>query len=158
MRKTDAYCKTCFLPATVHKFRATLGKYRILKPNDKVLILYQSGHAGTALLHFIKSGLDLATHKRLRIEPVVLFIDENQHVSIEERAKQYEKFAREILGYGFPGFVTSLHSYMSNFNCPPNYIELSRDVDVGKVRELFGEFSRKTTNLTQYEDMVNTSR
>lgn len=74
LRNKDAYCKECFLHGTTHKFKAQLGKSKLIRPLDKVLIHYRIGHAGTALLHFLRSGLDLDTPKKLRFEPIILFV------------------------------------------------------------------------------------
>lgn len=60
---------------TVHKFKALLGKYKLIRPNDKILVIYKISHPTTALLHFIRTGLDLETHKKLRFQVVVVFIE-----------------------------------------------------------------------------------
>lgn len=75
LRGKDAYCKNCFLIGTIHKFKASLGKYRLIQTNDRVLVWYKVGHPSTSLLHFLRSGLDLMAHKRLRFQPLILFID-----------------------------------------------------------------------------------
>lgn len=75
LRKIDVYCKKCFLAATNHKFRLMLGKYRIVRPGDKVLVVHRIGHPSTALLHFIHEGVNLNHHKKLQFYPVFLFID-----------------------------------------------------------------------------------
>lgn len=75
LRQKDVYCKDCFLVTTIHKFKATIGKHRLIRPDDRVLIDHKIGHPSTALLHFLRSGVDLNTHKKLRFVPVVLFIE-----------------------------------------------------------------------------------
>lgn len=80
LRKIDVYCKNCFLAATNHKFRLMLGKYRVVKPNDNVLIVHQIGHPSTALLHFIHEGLNLTHHKKFRFKPIFLFIDGKNYI------------------------------------------------------------------------------
>lgn len=69
------YCKNCFLAGTVHKFKALVGKNRVVKPNETVLVYHRAGHSSTALLHFLRSGLNLTTPKRIRFNVIVLFIE-----------------------------------------------------------------------------------
>jgi hypothetical protein len=39
------------------------------------MIVHKCGHPSTALLHFVKTGIELETHKKLHFDPVVLFIE-----------------------------------------------------------------------------------
>ena len=41
LRKKDSYCAECFLAASKHKFRATLGKHKIMKLDERVLVSFQ---------------------------------------------------------------------------------------------------------------------
>lgn len=75
LRGKDVYCKQCFINGTTHKFKSLLGKHKLIHPNDNVLIHHDVGHASAALLHMLRSGLDLNTPKKLRFKPVFLFID-----------------------------------------------------------------------------------
>lgn len=75
LRNKDAYCKECFLAGTTHKFKAQLGKSKLIRPHDKVLVYHKIGQPSTALLHFIRVGLDLNTPKKLKFVPIILFVD-----------------------------------------------------------------------------------
>ncbi|GLV32861.1 uncharacterized protein CBL_00432 [Carabus blaptoides fortunei] len=154
LRKIDAYCKSCFLPATIHKFRATIGKYRLIKPNERVLIIYVNGHPSSALLHFIRGGLDLPTHKKLRLEPVILYIDDHK-LSPEERLAIAKNVTHEISSYNFPGYVTSLHNFINDFNAEPKYYELNNNLI---VENLLSNANSKSRNRTQYDDVMEVSR
>lgn len=79
LRKKDAYCKECFLIGTTHKFKAQLGKSKLIRPLDRVLVYHKVGHAGTALLHLLRAGLDLNTPKKIRFEPIIIFVDGNDN-------------------------------------------------------------------------------
>ncbi|KAL3268075.1 hypothetical protein HHI36_007204 [Cryptolaemus montrouzieri] len=81
LRNKDVYCKSCFMSTTLHKFKALLGKYRLIRDNDKVLIYYKGGHATTALLKFMRTCLDLDTPKKLRFQPLSLFIRDQNSLS-----------------------------------------------------------------------------
>ncbi len=66
LRKRDAYCSDCFLSACTHKFRATLGKHKAVRPGDRVLVAFGGSASSVALLTMIKDGLEETTsHKRL---------------------------------------------------------------------------------------------
>ena len=41
LRKKDSYCVECFLSASRHKFRATLGKHKVMKLDEKVLVFFE---------------------------------------------------------------------------------------------------------------------
>lgn len=77
LRNKDAYCKECFLAGTTHKFKAQLGKSKLIRPHDKVLVCHRIGHPSTTLLHFLRVGLDLNTPKKIRFTTIILFVDGN---------------------------------------------------------------------------------
>ncbi|KAK4875164.1 hypothetical protein RN001_011586 [Aquatica leii] len=95
------YCKDCFLSATVHKFKALLGKNRIAHPNEKVLIYHKTGHASTALLHFLRTGLDLTTPKKIRFEPILLFVEGDFKLSVQQRRLILQQVSEEAQRFGF---------------------------------------------------------
>ena len=41
LRKKDSYCAECFLASCRHKYRATLGKHKIMSLDEKVLVSFQ---------------------------------------------------------------------------------------------------------------------
>uniref|UniRef100_A0A6M2DQS2 Cytoplasmic tRNA 2-thiolation protein 2 n=1 Tax=Xenopsylla cheopis TaxID=163159 RepID=A0A6M2DQS2_XENCH len=80
LRGNDVYCKECFLQNTTHKFRASLGKSKLIRPDDKVLIAFSGGTSSSALLHLVQVGLFQDKHKKLRFDPFVLYVDETPHI------------------------------------------------------------------------------
>lgn len=70
-----AYCKDCFLASTTHKFRSYLGSLKLSHSNDNILIVHNCGHQSTALLHLLRTGLDISQYKKIKIKPLVLFIE-----------------------------------------------------------------------------------
>lgn len=74
LRKTDLYCDKCFLTSTNHKFRACIGKNKILSKNEKVLVCSSGGPGSTVLLDLIHHGISLDIHKKLRITPYILHV------------------------------------------------------------------------------------
>lgn len=58
-----------------HKFRSSLGKSKLMKPNDKLLIAFSGSQSSVALLHLIQAGISETSHKRLLFEPFILYVD-----------------------------------------------------------------------------------
>lgn len=76
--KYDMYAfvrRNCFLLRVTHKFRSTLGKSKLIKQDDRVLIVFYGDQRSIALLHLINEGMRETTHKRLRFLPIILFVD-----------------------------------------------------------------------------------
>lgn len=73
-----AYCKDCFLASTTHKFRSYLGSLKLSYIDENILIIHKCGHQTTALLHLLRTGLDVAQYKKIKIKPIVLFVEGNR--------------------------------------------------------------------------------
>ena len=69
------YCDNCFLVSATHKFRATLGKSKVVRPTDKILVAHSGSAGSMALLHLIRAGMHESVHKRLVFETKVMYID-----------------------------------------------------------------------------------
>lgn len=69
--------------SVTHKFRACLGKSRVMRSGDRVLVGFSGSDGSTALLHLIQSGLGDTSHKRLMVQPLVLYIDGKTFVTFE---------------------------------------------------------------------------
>ncbi|KAG8563073.1 hypothetical protein GDO81_015920 [Engystomops pustulosus] len=76
IRVGDAFCKSCFKDYFIHKFRAMLGKNRIVYPGEKVLLAYSGGPSSSAMIQQVQEGLSRDAPKKLRFIPGILFIDE----------------------------------------------------------------------------------
>ncbi|CAG9829294.1 unnamed protein product [Diabrotica balteata] len=151
LRSKDAYCQNCFLVGTVHKFKALLGKSRLIHPKDKVLVWHQIGHPSTALLHFLRTGLDLNTPKKLRFEPIILFVDDQYHISLDERRHLLEKAKKEVQSFGFTLYLISFADYvtqpyrLNELICTEN-VEISED-DKNKLEQIIdGKPSKSNKN------------
>lgn len=60
-----------------HKFRATLGKSKLVSRGERVLICISGSQCSMSLLHLVWTGLQQTTYKRLTFDPVILYIDGN---------------------------------------------------------------------------------
>ncbi|XP_072744813.1 cytoplasmic tRNA 2-thiolation protein 2-A [Anoplolepis gracilipes] len=111
----SGYCKTCFLTVTSHKFRASLGKSKIIHRGDSILVDHSGELNSTVLLHLIKSGMSESTHKKLIFKTIVLYIDDGSTMgrTIDERKILKHKIAKEIKIFGFNGYIVSLSQILS---------------------------------------------
>ena len=56
VRNNDPFCRTCFLEYIVHKFRATIGKARVIYQGEKVLLAVSGGSSSSAMLDLVIKG------------------------------------------------------------------------------------------------------
>lgn len=147
IRVNDPMCRSCFLVYATHKFRSTLGKARLIKPNDKVLLALSSGHSSMAMLHLVYEALSESAHKRLKFEPGVVFIDERDVLSDN---KNYDfaalKDVTEKLGYPF--YTVPIHE------------RFQADVDEGEVnsKKRFCECFNSITTLSAKIEFLSATR
>eukprot|EP00069_Balaena_mysticetus_P011010 bmy_20971T0 len=90
IRAGDAFCRDCFKAFYVHKFRAVLGKNRLIFPGEK--------------------GLSRDSAKRLRFVPGVVYADEGAACgqSPEDRAKTLAEARLVLQTVGFPWHIVAL--------------------------------------------------
>ncbi|XP_065601465.1 cytoplasmic tRNA 2-thiolation protein 2 isoform X2 [Cyrtonyx montezumae] len=110
VRIGDAFCRACFREYFVHKFRAMLGKNRVIFPGEKVLLALSGGMASSAMLRQVQEGLSRETAKRLRFVPGLVYIDEGavcgqSRVQREQTLSRMESLLQET---GFPYYLASL--------------------------------------------------
>ncbi|KAM9625899.1 cytoplasmic tRNA 2-thiolation protein 2 [Morphnus guianensis] len=100
----------CFREYFVHKFRAMLGKNRVIFPGDKVLLALSGGPASSAMLRQVQEGLSRETAKRLRFIPSLIYVDEGA-VRGQSPAQREESLARMetlLQATGFPYHLAHL--------------------------------------------------
>jgi len=65
------------MPMVTHKFRAALGKSKLVNKGERTLVCVSGSLSSVSLLHLVWTGLQLSTHKRLTLDPVIVYIDGN---------------------------------------------------------------------------------
>lgn len=132
LRNKYGYCKTCFLNSVTHKFRSYLGAIRISYTNDKILILHKGGHQTTAMLHLLRTGLNQSQYKKIKIQPIVLYIESIYeyydininyklntfldlfHLTVNERKQVLKEIEEEVASFDFKLYVVSFSEYLLN--------------------------------------------
>lgn len=123
LQKEHCYCRICFHEYCSHKFRSTIGKTRLVKKDDKVLVAVSGGTSSMAMLDMIQEGLSLENHhRRLQFIPILLFVDEtcllpNREESAIMRSylasKPYDSYVvrlEKVFRSGDEGFVLTIGS------------------------------------------------
>ncbi|KFM58644.1 Cytoplasmic tRNA 2-thiolation protein 2 B, partial [Stegodyphus mimosarum] len=111
LQKKDPFCKSCFFEYCNHKFRSTIGKAKMIKHEDRVLIAFSGGRKSTALLNFTRQTLESASLKQIRFIPGILFIDDSMVFSSGDReAEKKEVYAalETLKSFDYPVIYSSL--------------------------------------------------
>ncbi|ESP02605.1 hypothetical protein LOTGIDRAFT_237923 [Lottia gigantea] len=149
-RMNDPFCQECFTVYVVHKFRSAIGKSKIVRDGDQVLLMYSGGQASTALLHLVIEGLSERAHKKLRFKPVILHIDESAVLGMtdEKRQENLSEVLKIMKKTGFPYYLSS--------------IEQALDLSIEPKRELFKHmettediYKRQEEKITSLQSLLS---
>lgn len=100
-----------------HKFRATLGKSKLVNRGERVLVCVSGSQSSVSLLHLVWTGLQQSTYKRLTFDPVIVHIDGNYMLNFSS--------------VNFNGFLTPISESVL-FDYPTN--------QQNRIRELFEKY------------------
>ena len=148
IRNGDPLCNACFLEYVVHKFRATIGKARVIHQGERVLLAVSGGASSCAMLDLVIRGLSKETTRKLRFQPGVIHIDEGQLLgrTAEQRESVKEQIKTVAGKAGYPFHVVMLEDlFVEN-------LEISNETSSERTQlvELFS----KVHTLTAKEDLV----
>ncbi|CAL4122848.1 unnamed protein product, partial [Meganyctiphanes norvegica] len=163
LRKKDPYCKKCFLKYFIHKFRATIGKSKMIFPNDRVLVSVSGGSSSMTLLHLLRGALDEDDHKKFRFVPYFLHIDECCLTDANAKCISLD-ICKHVSSKNFICYTVSIEQSMSSDPITPlQYSEqtkhiVSEDLKF-KLQELFNSCSsssaREDLLLQLRQDMIS---
>ncbi|XP_070119256.1 cytoplasmic tRNA 2-thiolation protein 2 isoform X4 [Equus przewalskii] len=130
IRAGDAFCRDCFKAFYIHKFRAVLGKNRLIFPGEKVLLAWSGGPSSSSMVWQVLEGLSRESAKRLRFVPGIVCIDEGAAcgLSPEARAKALAEMKLILQTVGFPWHVVALEEV---FDLPPSVLRCFAQEPVG---------------------------
>ena len=110
----DPFCKDCFQVYVVHKFRASIGKSKLIRDGERVLVAFSGGANSSALLNLIQDGLSVRAHKKLRFIPTILHIDEscllNEELTQVNKQDILEKISEIMCNSGFSAYISNLEN------------------------------------------------
>ena len=153
LRLRDAYCKDCFVTASTHKFRSTLGKNKALRPGDKVLVAFNGSSASLALLHLLAKD-EPEGKKKVSISVSVLIIDEGFGIDSDERTKVVNDLIKTAQPFEFPIYVSALecddHIWEASFYKSPSEdqtaevrLEFPEDVEITALESSLTSLKKK---------------
>ncbi|XP_041882965.1 cytoplasmic tRNA 2-thiolation protein 2 [Corvus kubaryi] len=122
IRVGDPFCRGCFREYFVHKFRAMLGKNRVIFPGEKVLLAVSGGPASSAMVRQVQEGLSREAAKRLRFVPGLVYVEEGavRRQSPEQREQTLAQMETLLQATGFPYHVIHLEEALQ---LPPSILQ-----------------------------------
>ncbi|XP_040299255.1 cytoplasmic tRNA 2-thiolation protein 2 isoform X1 [Herpailurus yagouaroundi] len=153
IRAGDAFCRDCFRAFYVHKFRAVLGKNRLIFPGEKVLLAWSGGPSSSSMVWQVLEGLSRDSAKRLRFVPGVIYVDEGAACgqSPEDRAKTVAEMKLILQTLGFPWHIVTLEEV---FGLSPSVLRCSAQEPVGAV----GTYKVAVDSFLQQQHTLGTER
>ncbi|KAK9499831.1 hypothetical protein O3M35_002792 [Rhynocoris fuscipes] len=148
-----SYCRECFMEYFKHKFRATLGKTKIMKHGDKILVGFSGSASSLCLIDLIADSLKDGKKKKMMFEVNILFINERAAYPSNKEIKLCDlNDVNDILkSYtNFKLYSTDLGAYLVdniNLDCDNLYEDASK---VNEIQEIFSNFK----TLTSKEDLL----
>lgn len=73
--KVHAECKTCFLESCNKKIRSTIGKSKLLKNNDAILVAYSGGASSSVLLDLLKCSIEYEGRREQKFRPSIIHVE-----------------------------------------------------------------------------------
>ncbi|AWP14505.1 putative cytoplasmic tRNA 2-thiolation protein 2 isoform 2 [Scophthalmus maximus] len=148
IRAGDTYCRGCFKEYFIHKFRAMLGKNRIIFPGEKVLLAVSGGPSSCSMLSQVREGLSLNAHKKLRFSPGIIYIDEGGVVgqTVEERRRTVAELQAMFKATGFPFHTVALEQVM---DLPSSVVAMApspSEQPASNYKEAVGHFLQSTSS------------
>ncbi|XP_041455707.1 cytoplasmic tRNA 2-thiolation protein 2-A-like isoform X1 [Lytechinus variegatus] len=172
-RVKDAFCRNCFLAYVTHRFKATIGKSRLIRDKEKVLVAFSGGQNSSAVARLIHEGRSENQHKKFRFIPSLIYIDDGiiMDQTASERSANREIVTKLMSAYDIPSYVVPLeevvnmrHSYESiprgkgNDDVAMATRHLNQliinDVDSQRLLEILNS----AKSLTAKEDLIQTLR
>ncbi|KAF6201615.1 hypothetical protein GE061_004008 [Apolygus lucorum] len=142
------YCRNCFTTMVSHKYRSTLGKSKLMKHGDKVLVAYSGSGSSVCLLDLIKMAMeDVTKKKKIKTETVVLFIDDMipSIVDDADRSRIVTEIHDSLNAYEFDKYYTALDSI---FDDSPTVVPLDPHMDLrenSRIQNLVAKTGTKTS-------------
>lgn len=142
------YCGPCFDEYCNGKFRATVGKARVVQSGFRVLIACSGGASSLALVNMIKQGLELENHhRRLRFIPVILHVCESSiFLPDGEKVIDSDNVSQQVLEhlktYNFELYASRIENIFSGEGSTSN--SLTSD---GTIPPVNGDLAEKSVSL-----------
>lgn len=109
IQKEHSYCKPCFYENVNHKFRSTIGKSKLVKKGNRILLAVSGGASSSVMLQLTREGLSLENqHRRLQFIPSILHIDESALIPADVRTEITAEIREKLVSHDFDCYFTSI--------------------------------------------------
>lgn len=128
-------CRKCFLESCNRKIRSTVGKSKLLKNNEPILIAFSGGPSSLALLDLVKNSIESEARREQKFRPSIVHIDtqsvlnRNMHELRMSRGRNIDELLGKIrvLCPKWPIYYSSIEMLYSR-------TDSQTDADTGKPR------------------------
>lgn len=160
LRSKNNYCQACFLTMTIHKFKAALGKSKLVRPNDSVLIGHSGKANSTVLLHLVTADAKESMSKKLRLKCKVLHIDDGmvRGQSVDERQQMKNALAKEAENLPLPVYTISLSECMADTIHDEIRLIDSSEINVSRGDEVLRKVFDDLRNDTAKDELLKQLR
>lgn len=154
--KVHVECKSCFLESCNKKLRSTIGKSKLLRNNDSILIAHSGGASSSALLDLIKNSMAYDTRREQKFRPSILHVDTKVELGPSDRAKHLESIL-ELAGRLYPDwpiYWTALELSSSQLDCDTQVLYHKYNPNPGNTNiQLESDLSRAGTQRAFLETL-----
>lgn len=121
--KIHIECQSCLLESCNKKLRSTIGKSKLMKNNDPILIAYSGSASSTALMDLIKNSIEFNFRREQKFRPSILHVDTQSicdpDQSTQQRLANLDTFLNEThVSYPqWPLYWTTVEMITREMNC-----------------------------------------
>ncbi|XP_014293664.1 cytoplasmic tRNA 2-thiolation protein 2-A [Halyomorpha halys] len=108
LQRKYPYCRECFQVYFSHKYSGGLGKAKLIRNGDKVLVAFNGSPYSVCLIDLIYRSLVDDRKKKPRFDVNIVFMDDNCNISVNERIEIFKSISNLISSYGYPIYFTRL--------------------------------------------------
>lgn len=108
LQRRYPYCKECFQIYFSHKYSGGLGKAKLIRNGDKVLVAFNGSPYSLCLIDLIFRSMVDDRKKKPRFDVKIVFIDDKCNISNNERIEIFRSISNLISSYDYPIYFTPL--------------------------------------------------
>lgn len=108
LQRKYPYCRECFQIYFSHKYSGGLGKAKLIRNGDKVLVAFNGSPYSVCLIDLIFRSMVDDRKKKPRFDVKIVFIDDKCNISINERIEIFRSIRNLISSYNYPIYFTPL--------------------------------------------------
>ncbi|XP_053689342.1 cytoplasmic tRNA 2-thiolation protein 2 [Sabethes cyaneus] len=153
LRIKEPQCRSCFLHYARHKFRASLGSTKIVRRGSNVLVVFDGSRQNITMLDMIQYGLEQESFKKLRVNPVLLFVSEDFLSGNQDSYRKKIEAKLDLMKqFKYPSYIAVLGGRKC-FQIDEEFLELLQSEGEKFVAVLSG-----IKSITEKQDFIEQTR